>query len=124
MVRKWSAVDAGNRLDVALVTPEQLALFGDRRFDIAINMCSVGEMSYETIQESFQVFRRHMAPGILYCANRISKRNPHDVITVDVARYPWAPRPRDKFLCDENMAGVPICAVDHREAMVRLMLAE
>lgn len=107
------------KYDAVFLTPEQLPLLSDRRFDVAVNMFSFQEMSYETIGQYFSLIRERLAPGgIFYCANRMKKPNPHDGTVIEFARYPW--RSEDEFLFDQDMGSVPGAASIHRECLVRL----
>jgi len=108
--------------DIVFLTPEQTECLEGERFDVAVNMFSFGEMSYETIGEYFALIRRTLKPGgIFYCANRVSKFNPHDGTTSDFDRYPWSDG--DSFLFVRDMAHVFGANRGHRECVVRMATA-
>jgi hypothetical protein len=110
---------ASNDYDTIFLTPGQLPLLGDRCFDIAVNMFSFQEMSSETIREYFSLIRQRLVTGgVFYCANRITKPNPHDGTMSEFASYPW--HPKDEFLFDQDMRGVPGASRIHRECLVHL----
>ncbi len=91
-------------VDVAFITPEQLNLLEQEKFDVAININSFQEMSSASISEYFGVIRRHLKPeGIFFCRNRVSKQNPDDGTVAEFSQYPWLPS--DKFLHDEILHG-------------------
>jgi putative sugar O-methyltransferase len=105
--------------DAVFLTPAQLPLVHALQFDVAINTFSFQEMSPETIAQYFSLIRRHLTPdGVFYCANRRSKRNPHDDTIAEFAKYPW--HPHDQFLFDRDMRAVPGASEIHRECVVRL----
>ncbi|MBI2357459.1 MAG: hypothetical protein HYV04_00825 [Deltaproteobacteria bacterium] len=105
--------------DIVFLTPEQAAFLDAERFDVAVNMFSFAEMSCETVGEYFALIRRTLKPwGIFYCANRVSKFNPHDGTTSDFESYPWSDE--DKFLFDRDMAHVFGANRGHRECVVRM----
>jgi putative sugar O-methyltransferase len=105
--------------DAVFLTPTQLPLPHALQFDVAINTFSFQEMSPETIAQYFSLIRRHLTPdGVFYCANRRSKRNPHDDTIAEFAKYPW--HPHDQFLFDRDMRAVPGASEIHRECVVRL----
>jgi hypothetical protein len=108
--------------DIAFITPEQLELLEGHTFGVAVNMFSFGEMSAETVKEYFTLIRQCLIPGgIFYCANRISKFNPHDGTTSEFASYPWLAA--DEFLFDRDMRHIFGANKGHRECIVRMAKA-
>lgn len=110
----------GADFDVVFVTPEQLPWVAQRRFDVAANMFSFGEMSAATVEEYFSLLRCVLQPdGVFYCANRVSKHSPNDGATSAFASYPW--RTGDAVLHDRtDLSAVPGGSRGHRERVVRL----
>jgi hypothetical protein len=71
----------------------------DLRFDIAVNVASMQEMTVETVAHYFSYLRSHMRQrNIFYCCNREKKILP-DGEVLEFYRYPWMSG--DKYLVDE-----------------------
>jgi hypothetical protein len=69
------------------------------RFDLAINVCSMQEMGYASIEGYFSLMRRTMrAENLFYCCNRERKVLPGGEV-IELAAYPWSNR--DVVLIDE-----------------------
>ena len=87
--------------------------------DYLVGHFSFGEMSYQTIGEYFTLIRKILRPGgIFYCANRVSKINPHDGTVSDFSSYPWLEK--DEFIFDRDMGSVFGANRGHRECVVRM----
>lgn len=109
--------------DITILTPEQTAALEPQSFDVAINMFSFQEMSYEAVNEYLRLIRMALVPdGIVYCLNRVMKGNKHDATTMEFAKYGWSDQ--DQFLHDQTMPpqwrGVPMAGSPYREAVVRM----
>jgi len=106
--------------DVAFITPEQLSWVEGRKFDVAANMFSFGEMSADAVEEYFGLLRRLLRPdGIFYCANRIAKSNLNDGTIRKFDNYPW--QSNDVVLHDRtDLSVIPGGSKDHRERVARL----
>ena len=77
---------------------EDLEEVSSHRFRLAINVCSMQEMTKAEIERHFLFLRSHAEDGALfYCCNRESKVLP-DGEKVEFAGYPWLPT--DRHLVD------------------------
>ena len=88
----------GTTADFLYCPSERLEQLQDLRYRLAVNVCSMQEMTMKEIERYFLYLRSHMDDGTLfYCCNRESKVLP-DGEKVDFSRYPWLPA--DRHLID------------------------
>ena len=112
----------GAETDIIFITPEQLNILKDSKFDVGVNIFSFQEMSYKTIDEYFALLRSCMNPdGVFYCMNRIDKWNKYDGTLCEFAKYPW--REKDEILSDASfdgyVAGAKLCPRPYREKLIK-----
>ncbi len=115
-------IDSSNA-DVIFITPEQMNLIKNAKFDITVNMFSFQEMSYDAINEYFKFIRAHSVKNnMLYCINRISKLSVHDNIKIEFDKYPW--KSDDVFVHEKIFDGflgkMPIGEGKIKECVVNL----
>lgn len=68
------------------------------RFDIAVNIASMQEMSNATVARYYHFLRRNLRPdNLFYCCNREYKRSPGGEVS-EFRKYPWMPG--DRFFVD------------------------
>lgn len=92
---------AGSLLENAFIycPADRLDAIGHLRFDIAINIASMQEMTPETVAGYFALLRRQlMSESYFYCCNRERKVLPGGEVSV-LAEYPW--RADDRVHLDE-----------------------
>jgi hypothetical protein len=85
--------------DFIFCPAESLSDLNDFKFDVAINIASMQEMSPAVVANYFAFLRTHLtASNLLYCCNRESKTLPSGEL-LEFFRYPW--KANDKHLVDE-----------------------
>jgi len=85
--------------DCVLCPAEHYETLAVGPIEIVINVCSMQEMSMETINGYFRFLRQNIAAGgLLYCCNRYEKILP-DGEVVRIYDYPW--QGSDEVLLDE-----------------------
>lgn len=86
-------------IQCVLIQADNAQLISQGSIGLVINICSMQEMSLESIQEYFDFIRRSKnSRTFFYCANRCEKRLPDGTI-VNFFKYPW--HPKDEILFDE-----------------------
>lgn len=85
--------------DFIFCPADLIHLLGKLEIDVAINIHSMQEMTYDSIDEYFNLLRNIMKkPGFFYCCNREKKElMGGEVIEFD--KYPW--KTEDQILLDE-----------------------
>jgi hypothetical protein len=84
--------------DFVYCPAEMLEQLRERKYRLAVNVCSMQEMNNKEIARYFRYLRTHAdAEALFYCCNRESKILP-DGEKVEFERYPWAET--DRYLVD------------------------
>lgn len=86
-------------MDFIYCPADDLALIDALKFDLMINVVSMQEMNYATIQSYFDFMRSHAkTKNFFYCCNRIEKKLVGGE-TIRMDAYPWVKE--DKHVIDE-----------------------
>ena len=86
--------------DFVYCPTERLSSLGQMKFDVAINIASMGEMNNETVERYFDFLRMCLEPeNLFYCLNREYKELVGGEIS-EFDAYPW--RDGDRHLIDED----------------------
>jgi RimJ/RimL family protein N-acetyltransferase len=119
--------------DFVYCPAEQLDVLAPFKFDVAINIASMQEMTVPQIGRYFSFLRQTLAPrNLFYCCNRERK----ELVGGDVSefqRYPWGPKDRVAvdgvcpwhryFFSVSRVAGVPLPVVAYYDGRVLHRLA-
>lgn len=88
-----------DRADFTYCPADRLGALDGRRFDVAINIASMQEMTPATVTTYFAFLRRALEPrNLFYCCNRERKVLPGGEVS-SFLDYPWSPS--DRILIDE-----------------------
>ncbi len=94
-----NSLDNDKAADFVYCPTEKLSLLSQMKFDVAINIASMGEMNNETVDRYFEFLRSCVEPkNLFYCLNRERKELIGGEIS-EFETYPW--RDGDKHLIDE-----------------------
>lgn len=87
-------------VDFLYVPAEEIGKIHGIKYRLIVNIASMGEMNYRTINGYFEFLRKNsMKDNLFYCCNRKSKILPHGE-SIDFLKYPWSNN--DKHLVDEE----------------------
>jgi len=86
--------------DFVYCPTEKLDMLSNSKFDVAVNIASMQEMTNATVDRYFRFLRSNLNPNnLLYCLNRDSKTLIGGEIT-EFLQYPW--QKGDRNLLDED----------------------
>jgi len=85
--------------DLLFCPAEKSEWLANYRFDLALNVASMQEMTPEIVKDYFRLLRKTLrGPRLFYCCNRLHKTLPDGEIS-EILNYPWTDN--DRFLIDE-----------------------
>lgn len=89
-----------DKFDFLYVPSEKISEIKNIKYKLAINIASMQEMNYESIDSYFKFLRKNSTPdNLFYCCNRVLKKLPGGEI-LEFKKYPW--HEKDRHILDEE----------------------